>query len=234
MSITSDSLKPVIRYDCRDYSNQFETILSLNGRLNFWVTFHARGETPGKAPRKCFSFAPTGRLKTYLYGQKSCKKKERIEANYITTFKTLNLGLFAVLKKLFWRLQFRNSIQAWVFWLFTRPKKMLGIIPRLRIWCSYGKIWTNKSLNLLYFQFFFRLEKITKRELLCLIIVLFVWFVNAKYWIPFYYPELSTMNQENFVFPYPLASGLGLYSFPSRQSSIVCSQNNRQCTRFSN
>ena len=200
MSITSDSLKPVIRYDCRDYSNQFETILPLNGRLNLWVTFHARGETPGKAPRKCFSFAPTGRLKTYLYGQKSCKKKERIEANYITTFKTSNLGLFAVLKKLFWRLQFRNSIQAWVFWLFTRPKKMLGIIPRLRIWCSYGKSWTNKSLNLLYFQVFFRLGKNNKKRAVLSYCCSFCLICKCKILNTFLLPRIIHHESREFCF----------------------------------
>ena len=35
----------------------------------------------------------------HFYGQKSCKKKEGIEANYITTFKTLNLGVYLLFKK---------------------------------------------------------------------------------------------------------------------------------------
>ena len=46
----------------------------------------------------------------HFYGQKSCKKKEGIEANYITTFKTLNLGVYLLFKKkLFWSLHFSTS-----------------------------------------------------------------------------------------------------------------------------
>ena len=41
-------------------------------------------------------------------------KKKGIEEKCITAFYTLNQDLFANIKKLFWRLNFRNSIQDWV------------------------------------------------------------------------------------------------------------------------
>ena len=46
----------------------------------------------------------------------------------------------------------------------------------------------------------------------------FVWFVNVKYLIHFYYPALSTMNQQNFVFLHPLASELEL---PFQENSFI-------------
>ena len=54
---------------------------------------------------------------------------DRIEENCTTIFNTLNLGLFANLKKNFWRLSFRNPIWDRIVLLFTEPKKVLGIIP---------------------------------------------------------------------------------------------------------
>ena len=58
-------------------------------------------------------------------------KNSRIEQYYITIFKTLNLGfktlnlgLFANIKKTIWRLSLRDSIQDWVFLLFAWTKKV--------------------------------------------------------------------------------------------------------------
>ena len=47
----------------------------------------------------------------FLWAEKlKKKKKEGIEENCLTKFETLNLGLFADGKKLFWRLSFKISI----------------------------------------------------------------------------------------------------------------------------
>ena len=65
-------------------------------------------------------------------------KKETIKENHITAFYSLNLGLFAnIKKKTFWRLASGNSVQDWVYLSFTRPKNVLGIIPEQR-YCASG------------------------------------------------------------------------------------------------
>lgn len=47
----------------------------------------------------------------FMGAKRLIKKKSIEETLLITTFYTINLGLFANIKKLFWRLNFRNSLQ---------------------------------------------------------------------------------------------------------------------------
>ena len=53
--------------------------------------------------------------------------KKEIEENCITKFHSLNLFFLKGIE-IFWRLSFRNSVQDWVFLLFTGPKTMFEII----------------------------------------------------------------------------------------------------------
>ena len=63
-----------------------------------------------------------------LFIGKKTYEKGKNRRNYITAFHTLNLGLLANVKKVFWRLNFRNSIIDWVFLPFIGAEKVLGTI----------------------------------------------------------------------------------------------------------
>ena len=70
---------------------------------------------------------------TIIYDFLAKKSLEKgIEENCRTAFYTLDLGLFANIKKLSRILSFRKSIQDWVF-LFTGPKKFFGIICKFHL-----------------------------------------------------------------------------------------------------
>ena len=99
-----------------------QKIESLN---NFLCTKVYRGEGSKIMFGFC-SYRTPGNM--FLWARKR-NEKEDIEKNYITAFNTFNLGFICQYKKTTLKIR-ESQIWDWVFFLFSRPNKMLGIILR--------------------------------------------------------------------------------------------------------
>lgn len=64
----------------------------------------------------------------FVFWARKLKEKEGIEEN-ISTFYSLNLGIFASMKKTVFKIVFQKQNSRLSFFLYTRPKKFLKITP---------------------------------------------------------------------------------------------------------
>ena len=64
----------------------------------------------------------------FVFWARKVKGKEGIEEN-ISTFYSLNLGIFASMKKTVFKIVFQKQNSRLSFFLYTRPKKFLKITP---------------------------------------------------------------------------------------------------------